>query len=157
MNALYNQNSAADAARMLGIHQSTVTSWCRTGKINATNVGDGGDKARWTISDEEVNYIMGLKDKFGSIREAMLRYKKNWKEGKKPAEPKPVPVKYPTPIIRDYIPSNKLPKDESKVTDLTTTISYIQDVKARIADCENELALLKKEYEDLKKEVIDAL
>lgn len=157
MNALYNQNNAADAARMLGVSQAAVASWCRTGKINATNVGDGTDKARWTISDDEVNYIMSLKDKFGSIREAMFHYKKNWKEGKKPAETKQLKAYTPVPVIRDYIPSNKLPKEESETKDIATTISYIQDVKARIADCENELALLKKEYEDLKKEVIDAL
>lgn len=156
MDTPFDQNNATDAARILGVHFATVATWCRNGVINAENVSDGSQHARWQISDDEVNYILSLKEKFGSVREAMLHYKKNWREGKKSAEPSRVNI--PTPIIRDYIPSNKLDKkEESKPKDLVTTIAYMQDVKARIADCKNELALLEKEYEDLKKEVIDAL
>ena len=155
MNTPYDKTSAADAARMLGTSPQTVTTWCRTGKINASDVSDGTGKARWLLSDDEVQYIMDLKKKFGSVRDAMTHYKKNWKDGKKPA------VQYNVmPETRNYIPQKK--KDEPKNTpvdskSIAATIDYIQQVKARIADCKEELALLEKEYEDLKKEVISTL
>lgn len=163
MNVAFDQISCADAAKMLGVDYSTVVAWCRKGVINADNLSDGTRNGRWQIADDEVNYIMGLKDKFGSTRAAMMHYRKNWKEGNKPVEPKPVepkqvPVEPKEVVIRDYVPSNQpIEKKETSAEDLITTISYLREVKKRIADCKEELALLKEEYENLRNEVIDAL
>jgi hypothetical protein len=66
MNVAFNKNNANDVATMLGVSHSVVTSWCRKGLIKATNVSDGDKKARWLISDEEVQRVSNLINKYGA-------------------------------------------------------------------------------------------
>ena len=160
MNVPYNKTSAADAALLLGVNRTTVQAWCRNGIINAENVSNGTEKARWLICDDEIDYILSLKHKFGCTKSAMIHYRKDWRQGKQPAVKPGAPKPIVQPTIRDYIPSSKKEepaKAEFDVEKLQTTIQYIQDVKKRIAECKDELQLLEKEYEDLKKEVYNAL
>lgn len=43
------------------------------------------------------------------------------------------------------------------IENVTNTIVYIQEIKARLADLENEKELLTKELEELRKEVMGVL
>ena len=159
MNVAFDKISAADAARMLGVDRCTVQGWCRNGIINFTNVGDGTTVPRYMIEEDEVRYISELIKKFGSTRSAMLRYRKNWRDGRKP-----VPVKEPEVIINFDPPVVPEKKEESKPVEKVTsadkianTIIYIQQIKERIEDCKAELEQLENEYAELKQEVIDSL
>lgn len=154
-NVTFEKNSASDAARMLGVGRCTVETWCRNGIINCSNVGDGTKHARWQIDEDEINYILDLKKKFGSTKSAMLRYRKNWREGRKPAPVNFNHDKKPEVIGVLEIKTEPVVKDE--VSDLVKTIIYARQVKARIEDCKNELSLLEKEYEDLKKEIMEEM
>lgn len=154
MNVPFNKISAADAARMLGVDRCTVQGWCRNGIINFTNVSDGTAVPRYMIEEDEVNYISELLKKFGSTRSAMLRYRKNWRDGRKP-----IPVKKPTVVeCENIFQPIEVPKDEDSSADkIANTILYIQQIKERIEDCKAELAQLENEYAELKQEVIDSL
>ena len=66
MNVAFNKNNANDVATMLGVSYPVVTAWCRQGLIKATNVSDGDKKARWLISDEEVQRVSNLINKYGA-------------------------------------------------------------------------------------------
>ena len=149
MNVAFDKISAADAARMLGVDRCTVQGWCRNGIINFTHVGDGTTVPRYMIEEDEIHYISELIKKFGSTRSAMLRYRKNWRDGRKT-----VPVKEPAVVFQPI----EVSKDEtSSVDKIANTILYIQQVKERIEDCKAELAQLENEYAELKQEVIDSL
>lgn len=165
-NVSFEKNSASDAARMLGVGRCTVETWCRNGIINCSNVGDGSKHARWQIDEDEINYILDLKKKFGSTKSAMLRYRKNWREGRKPAPVEKELQKticsamgVPTIVCRDSAVVVGAPNsyEQKEVEEITKTIIYARQVKARIEDCKNELSLLEKEYEDLKKEIMEAV
>lgn len=65
MNVAFNENNASDVAMMLGVSYPVITAWCRKGLIKATNVSDGDKKARWLISDEEVQRVSDLIRKHG--------------------------------------------------------------------------------------------
>lgn len=157
-NVSFEKNSASDAARILGVGRCTVETWCRNGIINCSNVGDGSKHARWQIEDDEINYILDLKKKFGSTKAAMLRYRKNWRDGRKPAPVEKEVRKETHRLSTSNAFDNGDSYDESKeVAEITKTIIYARQVKARIEDCKNELSLLEKEYEDLKKEIMEAV
>lgn len=154
MNVAFDKISAADAARMLGVDRCTVQGWCRNGLINFTNVGDGNTVPRYMIEEDEVHYISELIKKFGSTRSAMLRYRKNWRDGRKPA-----PVKEPVVVeCENVFEPIEEPKDTVASADkIANTILYIRRVKERIEDCKAELEQLENEYAELKQEVIDSL
>lgn len=154
MNVAFDKISAADAARMLGVDRCTVQGWCRNGIINFTNVGDGTTVPRYMIEEDEVRYISELIKKFGSTRSAMLRYRKNWRDGRKP-----VPVKEPTVVeCENVFQPIEVTKDKASSADkIANTILYIRQIKERIEDCKAELAQLENEYAELKQEVIDSL
>lgn len=66
MNVAFDKNNTSDVATMLGVSPQVITSWCRQGLIKATNVSDGTKKARWLISDEEVQRVSNLINKYGA-------------------------------------------------------------------------------------------
>lgn len=273
MNARFNTNTPKEAAKALGVSEGVVVGWCRNGVINCNRVGEGTQKDRYEITDDEVHYLHTIILKFG-VKDGMLRYRKDWKNMMKPATktvklntPKPVEPKIDNPHVvlypaidpeKDYSAqevadilridkttvngwcrNNKInfkkvqrksgrgnsysyvisgrelsyiqllykkygsenrhngamahyekdrpgfqPKEfenseaQKMLNNIATTnpkdlqkkakeaifgdddakllrdIHYIRDVKARIEDCKNELALLEKEYEDLKAELV---
>lgn len=65
MNVAFDKNNTSDVATMLGVSPQVIASWCRKGLIKATNVSDGDKKARWLISDEEVQRVSDLIRKHG--------------------------------------------------------------------------------------------
>lgn len=66
MNVAFDKNNTSDVATMLGVSPQVITSWCRQGLIKAINVSDGTKKARWLISDEEVQRVSNLINKYGA-------------------------------------------------------------------------------------------
>ena len=66
MNVAFDKNNAKDVAAILGVSYPVVTAWCRQGLIKATDVSDGDKKARWLISDEEVQRVSNLISKYGT-------------------------------------------------------------------------------------------
>lgn len=262
MNARFNTNTPKEAAKSLGVSEGVVVGWCRNGVINCNRVGEGTQKDRYEITDDEVHYLRTIILKFG-VKDGMLRYRKDWKNMEKPATKtvklnttKPIDsakkeytaqeaadflhvdkttvnswcrnnkinyrridrdrnkdrgrggnsyyymipeweVNYIKSLYEKYGANNRFggamthyekdrlwlhtkadneareiladiagkPNTEAKEavkeivygdedTKLLRDIHYIRDVKARIEDCKNELALLEKEYEDLKAELV---
>lgn len=161
MNVGYRDLNMQDASKMIGIDYSTLAYWCRNNRINCINIGDGTKKGRYMLSEEEVLFLKHLKEKFGT-RKILMYYRKDWKAGHEPAANEEV---QDMPMIKSTVID--ISTDESKEIHVTSikpkldevmaTISYIQDIKARIADIENEKAQLMKELEDLRKEVMTYL
>lgn len=155
-NVKYDKINAADLAAKLKVEPATVQRWCKEGRINCVNVSGGVKSGRWQIDEEEANYIRHLVEKFGSVRMAMFHYRKDWRDGQRPAAPVNFNHdKKPEVIGVLEIKTEPVVKDE--VTELAKTIIYARQVKARIEDCKNELSLLEKEYEDLKKEIMEEM
>lgn len=169
MNVGYKELSASDVARMLGLDKTTVAGWCRQNLINFSNVGEGTQRQRYLISEEEAEYLRTLSKKFGK-RKIMSRYRKDWKKGKEPAqtdayneeEITKVPiderpdleliVKTSEPEIEKY--SDAIKYDEDK---LLNAVLHIREVKERINNLNAELAQLENEYKELKQDIMDWL
>lgn len=165
MNVAYNEISCADASRMIGIDYTTVTKWCKEGRINCNNISAGTTNGRWVISEDEVEYIKKLKQKFG--REYMKKYRKDWRIGQQPVES--------TDNYEEVVyvePTNSVATIKSVVTNITTEehtkanvdideiaikVGYIQDIKNKIEKLELEKQKLMEEYDKLRTEVISAL
>lgn len=186
MNVAFDQISCADAAKMINVDYTTVVGWCRNGIVNCTNVCDGTSRGRYLLEEEEVDYIKDLVKKFGP-RKAMLWYRKdkNTRQPKPkqefpvmeirkytPSTEKKVPVKVPNASIlnTDNRLQQVMPKVEAPNTSepikteeqilaekATKAILYIQNIKARLADLEEEKASLLKELEECKQEVMELL
>ena len=84
MNARFNTNTPKEAAKVLGVSEGVVVGWCRNGVINCNKVGEGTQKDRYEITDDEVHYLRTIILKFG-VKDGMLRYRKDWKHMDKPA------------------------------------------------------------------------
>ena len=151
MNVAYNQINCADASKILHIDYSTVVGWCRDNKINCVNVSDGTQRGRYYITEEEVDYLKSLKQKFG--KPFMKRYRKDWKKGKEPA------IVYAdtdstitVASIKSTI-STEQPKDQVDIDELAIKIGYIQDIKQKIEKLDAEREKLTHELEKLREDV----
>lgn len=172
MNVAYDQINSSDAAKRIGVTIACIQRWCRDGIINFINVSDGTEKARYLLEEDEVAYLQDLVKKFG-VRKAMLWYRKD-KNTRYPA-PVKIPVSqdgmFKASIVNtDDRLQQVMPKVEAPNTSepckteeqiiaekATKAILYIQDIKARLADLEEEKALLLKELEECKQEVMELL
>lgn len=121
MNARFNMNTPKEAAKRLGVSEPVVTGWCRNGVINCNKVGDGTQKDRYEITDEELDYIHTTIQKFG-VKDSMLRYRKDWKNGRKPAEPRLVEHENPEPVLEPQVTINFDPKPVIDPSHLYSTI-----------------------------------
>ena len=154
MNVTYRDISSSDVARMLGLNVTTIAGWCRHGLINCTNISDGTKRARYLISEDEVEYLRRLAKKHGK-RNILKYYHKDWN-----AKPQPVQQLTPEPTTQmatdDDLPtrSSRQPFDEDKILN---SILYLREVRERIEDCKAELAQLENEYRELKQELIDQI
>lgn len=145
MNVAYNQINCQDASRIIGVDYTTVVGWCHDGKINSTNISEGTTRGRYMITEEEVDYLKMLKQKFG--KQFIRRYRKDWQRGKQPAQTE-TDVK-PIAIIKDFqyadTDSVKPVKEKADIDELAIKIGYIQDLKEQIAKLQSELETLRKE------------
>ena len=175
MNVAYDQINSSDAAKRIGVSIACIQRWCRDGIINYINVGDGTDKARYLLEEEEVAYLQDLVKKFG-IRKAMLWYRKD-KNTRQPA-PRKIPVKIPVPEVdiseasivntddrlQQVMPKVEAPNYIHEVHEVTEaehkrnqvfrTIEYIQDIKERLEDIEAERQQLLSELKECQEEVM---
>ena len=155
MNVPYNQISAKDSAKMIGIDYSTVAGWCRKNIINYNNVGDGTKMPRYVLDEKEVGHLKKLKKQYGT-RKLLLYYKKDWNKKEM--------IKSIVTDISTEVPDewevNKVPVDLTPTRkpfdkdNIVTTICYIQDIKERLNDIEAERNQLINEWKDLQKELM---
>lgn len=144
MNVAYNQINCQDASRIIGVDYTTVVGWCHDGKINSTNISEGTNRGRYMITEDEVDYLKMLKQKFG--KQFMRRYRKDWQRGKQPAETE-LETKLVT-TIKDfqYADTDSVPStNKADIDELAIKIGYIQDLKEQIAKLQTELETLRKE------------
>lgn len=166
MNVAYNEISCADAARMLGMDYTFVTKLCKAGRINCTNVSEGTEKGRWTIREDEVEYLKHLRQKFG--RNYMQKYRKDWRKGKQLAEV--VVVKEPTNVqqieekpksfiksVVTNITTEEFTRKKVDIDDIAIKIGLIQDIKDKLEALEVQKNQLNTELEELRKEVMEYL
>lgn len=168
MNVAFDQISCADAAKMIKVDYTTVVGWCRNGIVNCTNVCDGTSRGRYLLEEDEVAYLQDLVKKFG-VRKAMLWYRKD----KDTRYPKPKQEKKPIDVsivntddrLQQVMPKVEAPntsepcKTEEQIIaeKATKAILYIQDIKARLADLEEEKKGLLAELEECKQEIMELL
>lgn len=65
MNVTYDNFNSSDVAKILGVAPQTVTYYVRHGFMQATNVSDGINKARYMFTDEEVTRVQKLMKEHG--------------------------------------------------------------------------------------------
>lgn len=155
MNVAYNQINSADAARIIGVDYTTVVGWCRDGKINSVNISEGALRGRYMISEDEVDYLKTLKQKFG--KQFIRRYRKDWQRGRQPAvtiaEEKPATIKDFQYVDTDSV----ITKTEVDIEDIAFKIGIIQDIKTRLEELEAEKQKLSEQLEELRDEVMNYL
>ena len=54
MNALITKFNTDEAGKMAGVKRATVIRWINEGLLKATNVGDGTQRPRWQIEQEDL-------------------------------------------------------------------------------------------------------
>lgn len=154
MNVAYNQISCSDASRIIGVDYSSVTTWCRSGRINCTNISEGTTNGRYVIPEEEVDYIKTLKQKFG--KQFIRKYRKDWQRGKQPAEPR---IEEPAPIkeFRYTDTDSVITNTKTDIDDIANKIRTIQRIKTRLEDLDKERQQLSDKLEELRDEVMNYL
>lgn len=158
MNVKFDEISAQDAARMIGVDYTTITGWCRRNLINYVNVSDGVTKARYKLTSKEVEHLRELSKKHGH-RKILLYYKKDWDITMGDNNNEVKDIEYTYQPIAEQPKEEKVeePKKKFDLDSITTTISYMQDIKERLEDIEAEKNQLLNEYAELKKEVMDSI
>lgn len=163
MNVPYNEINARDAAKMIGIDYTTLVKHCRKGTINVSDLGGGKRKPRYLFTENEVEYMKGLKKKYG--KRFFGHYDKNWNIKEEPVHVFDEQEWYLASNM-DFENTKKELSAENEITltppkvdidKIAITIGYIQDIKDRLNDLEAEKNQLLKELEELRNEVIAAL
>lgn len=156
MNVAYNQINCSDAAKIIGVDYSSVTTWCRSGRINCTNISEGSINGRYVIPEEEVDYIKTLKQKFG--KQFIRKYRKDWQRGRQPAET--YTKEEPQVTLKDfqYIDTDSvITNTKADIKDIANKIATIQDIKARLEELDKERQKLSDKLETLRDEVMNYL
>lgn len=158
MNVAYNEISASDAARMIGVDYSTVVAWCREGRVNCVNVSGGTKNGRYSLSEDEVLYIKTLKQKFG--KQFIRRYRRDWKKGRMPKQEElnmnSQPITTVKSVVMD-ISEEKPVKEKLDIDEIAIKIGMVQDIKEKIDNLEAEKIQLTNELEKLRKEILEYL
>lgn len=168
MNVAFDQINCQDAANRIGVSLACVQRWCRENIINSINVGDGYNKPRYLLEEDEVSYIQDLVKKFG-VRKAMLWYRKDkstrYPKPKQEEKPIDVSVVNTEDRLQQVMPGVAAPKTEVAFTEpksekdsaldkVTRNIMYIQDIKERLEDLEAEKQQLLAELKECQEEVM---
>ena len=156
MNVAYNQISCSYAAKIIGVDYSSVTTWCRLGRINCTNISEGSINGRYVIPEDEVDYIKTLKQKFG--KQFIRKYRKDWQRGRQPAET--YTKEEPQVTLKDfqYIDTDSvITNTKTDINDIANKIATIQDIKTRLEELDKERQKLSDKLETLRDEVMNYL
>lgn len=162
MNAPFNEVSSVDLAKMLKVDRSTVTAWCRSGKIECINVGKGSTNSRWVIPQKEVDYLLKLRKEFGSTRNAMLHYENvGTRFGqailKEAEEEINRPANKPRTFVDDYYDAVKeeaKPSQKFDIDDVALKLARVQEIKERLENLDAEKNQLNNELNDLKRDIM---
>lgn len=146
MNVKYTEINSADAARMIGVSAQAITAWCRKGLINYTNVSNGTQKARYMLSENEVNYIKELVKEHGT-RKFMMYYNKNRDGVSK--------VFHTNKVNLDHYTIPARPNDDT--IEIANKFLRIQEIKKELENLELKKVDLNKELEALRDEVMEQL
>lgn len=178
MNVGYKDLNTDDVAKMFKVQRGTITRWCHEGYVCAQDIAErGSKKARYLITETEVNRIKKLMKKYGK-----RMWTQHCREGlDEPVEPvtleyvpdeleffedtaiqfSDVPQKEPQEqnevIIKTEASIENLPVRKDFNADKTLdTILRIQELNERLQNIEaernqirNELSLLKKEWDSI--------
>lgn len=146
MNVGYADLNTSDVATMLGVQRCTVSLWCRQGRIKYQNVSDGTNRPRYLFTDDEVNRVSKLIDKYG---------KKNWvlhnhiDEGEKTEE-----ASAPVATIKDvFKPDEYIPDVDETVSD----IKKLQELKVQRDKMLQELDAIDEAIKNLRQKVIESI
>lgn len=156
MNVAYNQINCSDAARIIGVDYTSVTKWCRSGRINCTNISEGSVNGRYVIPEEEVDYIKTLKQKFG--KQFIRKYRKDWQRGRQPAET--YTKEEPQVAFKDfqYIDTDSIiTNTNTDIDDIANKIKTIQRIKTKLEELDSERQKLSDKLEELRDEVMNYL
>lgn len=149
MNAQYTEFAPSEAAKIFGTTPQVVTSWCRAGVINYTDVSEARSaRPRYAITESEVYRVLELINKYGM---------RGWvkKVHSSDTNPKEVVALKPQKTseqVKEHI--FKPVFDADKVTDAVFKIQYI---KERLENLDAERNQLVNELNSLKKEVMGYL
>ncbi len=183
MNVPFNKISSKDAATMIGVHYSSITSWCANGLIPYTDVSGGTGKKRIMLDEADVMLLKSARKKWGN---QMLKHVSmvNGVLVRDDETPKPVakvkPVATFNPIKAEEKPvdetelfakeaqewekarpqrfdDSKLPSRKVDIDEIAIIVGDIQDIKDRLEDLEAEKNQLLAELEMKKKIVMDAI
>ena len=143
MNVGYENCSASDLGKLIGVDGGTIRLYCRQGLINATNVSDGTTNARWLIPDSEVDRVIGIIDDKGKRNLGkQLRFMKAQSETESVVEPE-VEDKPEDAVIGGV--------NITKIADLSYKIA---DIKEELANIEARKNQLENELDSLKETVL---
>lgn len=155
MNVAYNQINCQDASRIIGVDYTTVVGWCHDGKINSINIGEGTSRGRYVITEDEVDYLKTLRQKFG--KQFMRKYRKDWQRGKQPAEPRTEETPTPIKEFRYTDTDSAITNTKTDIDDIANKIRTIQRIKTRLEEIDKERQKLSDKLEELRDEVMNYL
>lgn len=149
MNVAYDQFGTNDVAKILGTTPQTVSGWVRKGHIQATNVSDGVEKARYMFDDDEVTRVQKLIKQYGKFA---------WMNHSTVAKPVALPVTQ-IKMVEAPRPEIAAPKPEPSFNadKVMNKILKIQDLKQELEDIEARRNQLINEIEGLKSEVMEVI
>lgn len=163
MNTPFNEYSAGDVARMLKLDKSTVSSWCKTGKIICKDISNGPHNARYLIPEKEAEYLRKLCKQYGNKR-ILKHYERVGEDLLRPVEEASVDIsKLPTTEDENVSPiepvssieetTNTKPTKKFDVDEVALQIARIQEIREELEDIDARKNQLGYELEDLIKEV----
>ncbi len=76
MNASIDMYSPEEVAKSVGVTSATICNWCRDGVIKCNKVGDGNNKNRYEITEDEYRYLRDLARKYGP-KKVLSYYRKD--------------------------------------------------------------------------------
>ena len=145
MNVGYADLNTSDVATMLGVQRCTVSLWCRQGRIKYQNVSDGTSRPRYLFTDDEVNRVSKLIDKYG---------KKNWVLHNHIDEGKSEDTQKPVAVIKDtFTPEDYIPDADETIND----IKKLRELKVQRDKMLAELDAIDDAIKNLRQKVIESI
>lgn len=142
-NVGYADINTADAATLLGVSKWSIQQWCKNGCIQYINVGEGDFRPRYMFTEDEVERVRKLMEKYGHA------WRKHSKEGISNKNQKSEVAITTTINPEDYIPDNT---DE--------TISYIKKIRSLKIQRDKllaELDTIDEAIKTMRQKVIDSI
>lgn len=167
MNVPFDKINTDDAAKRIGVDYATVANWCKRKLINCENVSGGTGKARYMISEDEVNYLKSLQKQYGT-KKILLYYKKDWNtkadiattefDNNLSVSPDEFEwMEYDDNIFRAKRDRKEFLEQYDDADDITETLEKIKKIKHRLAELEDEKNTLQTRFDKLRQKIIDII